>query len=525
MCDTLLRRTFSVGAALGLLLVPGCHVGEHASPYAEVIGVPLDEVPGLTVREHAVETEHSVVGYRYPLLGAGHPLSAEVRTAMAARQTAFLEELSGSGRPELRQDVSVVAASPEVIGVRLTAVSTAGMRETREASTLWFDAGAERVLPWTALFRDEAAVERAHVLLADVLQEHYHLPLADLPGVIGEAAVRAREEAEATDAGAEGGSASTDTAGAAGAGAGAEAAEEAARSGLLDVERAREVAQEWEGSPLEDLAFSTGGGLAVRMDPTQVPGAGGVAEVILPVEPEDAEEVLSELGFRARDAALTGPDPDVPLGDGSSDERDTLDCQRLKCVALTFDDGPGEHTDDLLDTLDEYDAKATFYVLGSLVGEFPEALERMAAEGHELGNHTWDHDDLSGKSAEAVESDMARTNRAVRDVIGSDPPSMRPPYGALNGTVRKSVGLPIILWDVDTMDWRSRDTDEVAAYAIEHSTSGSVVLFHDIHESSVRAIPDVLTELHRQGFHFVSVTELFDGTLEPGDVYTDARHE
>ncbi|MFI6575998.1 polysaccharide deacetylase family protein [Nocardiopsis sp. NPDC050513] len=514
----------SVGAALELLLVPGCHAGGHAPPYAEAIGIPPEEVPGLTVREHTVETEHSVVGYRYPLLGSGHPLSEEVRTAMAERQTAFLEELSGSGRPELRQDVSLVAASTEVVGARLTAVSTAGMRATREASTLWFDADTGRVLPWTALFRDEAAVERAHVHLADVLREHYHVPLAELPGVIGEAAVRAREEAEATDAGSEDGSESPDTAGA-GARARAEAAEETARSGLLDAERAREVAEAWDGSPLEDLAFSTGGGLAVRMDPTQVPGAGGVAEVVLPVGPEDAEEVLSELGFRAREAALSGPDPDVPLGDGSSDERDTLDCGRLKCVALTFDDGPGEHTDALMDTLGEYDATATFYVLGSLVDEFPEAVERMAAEGHELGNHTWDHDDLSGKSAEAIESDMARTNRAVRDVIGSDPPSMRPPYGALNGTVRKNVGLPIILWDVDTMDWRSRDTHEVAEYAIEHSTSGSVVLFHDIHESSVRAIPDVLTELHRQGFHFVSVTELFDGTLEPGDVYTDARHE
>ncbi|OLT27074.1 polysaccharide deacetylase [Nocardiopsis sp. CNR-923] len=514
----------SAGAALGLLLVPGCHVGGHAPPHAEAIGVPVEAVPGLAVGEHTVETEHSVVGYRYPLLGAGHPLSEEVRTAMAARQTAFLQELSGSGRPELRQDVSVVAASTEVVGARLTALSTAGMRETRESSTLWFDADSGRVLPWTALFRDEAAVERAHVHLAEVLQEHYHLPLAELPGVIGEAAARAREEVEATDAGSEDGSESTDTAGAAGAGARAEAAE-GARGGLLDVDRAREVAEAWEGSPLEDVAFSTGGGLAVRMDPTQVPGSGGVAEVVLPIEPEAAEEVLSELGFRAREAALSGPDPDVPLGDGSADERDTLDCQRLKCVALTFDDGPGEHTDALMDTLDEYDAKATFYVLGSLVDEFPEAVRRMASEGHELGNHTWDHDDLSGKSAESIESDMARTNRAVREVTGSDPPSMRPPYGSLNGTVRKNVGLPIILWDVDTMDWRSRDTDEVAGYAIEHSTSGSVVLFHDIHASSVRAIPDVLAELHRQGFHFVSVTELFDGTLEPGDVYTDARHE
>ncbi|WP_116246691.1 polysaccharide deacetylase family protein [Nocardiopsis sp. FIRDI 009] len=516
MAVTSLRRKVSVGAALGLLLVPGCHVAEHTQPHAEAIGFPVDEVPGATVGEHVVETDHSVVGYRYPLLGAGHPLTREVRTVMAERQTAFLEDLSGNGRPELRQDVSLLAASPQVVGARLTAVSTAGMRESREATTLWFDADSGAVLPWTALFRDEEAVERAHVLLADVLREDYDLPLADLPGVVGEAARRAEEEAGATDE-PESAEASPDTAGAAGAGA-------AAPTGAFDAEWAREAADAWSGSPLEDVAFSTAGGLAVRLDPTRMPGTGQVSDVMLPVAPEEAEELLSELGFHAREAALSGPDPDVFLEEGPSGEGGSLDCERLRCVALTFDDGPGEHTDALMDTLAEYDAQATFYVLGSLVEEFPEALERMAAEGHELGNHTWEHDDLSGMSAEDIEADMARTNAAVRDVIGVDPPSMRPPYGALNGTVRETVGMPIILWDVDTMDWRSRDTDEVAAHAIEHSTSGSVVLFHDIHESSVRAIPEVLDELHRRGFHFVTVTELFESGLEPGDVYTDARH-
>ncbi|MCY9783866.1 polysaccharide deacetylase family protein [Nocardiopsis sp. EMB25] len=517
---TSLRRNVTAGVALGLLLVPGCHAAEHRLPHAEAISLPFSDVPGAAVGEHVVETDHSVVGYRYPLLGAGHPLTEEVRTVMAARQTAFLEELSGSGRPELRQDVSLLAASQEVVGTRLTAVSTAGMRESRESSTLWFDAGSGAVLPWTALFRDEEAVERVHVLLADVLREDYHLPLADLPGVVGEAALRATEEPGAVEE-AEGAESSPDTAGAAGAGA----ARDGAPSGAFDAERAREAADAWSGSPLEDVAFSTAGGLTVRMDPTQVPGAGQVSDVMLPVEPQQAEELLSELGFHAREAALSGPDPDVFLEEGPSAEGGTLDCERLKCVALTFDDGPGEHTDALMDTLAEYDAQATFYVLGSLVEEFPEALERMAAEGHELGNHTWEHDDLSGMSAKDIEADMARTNAAVRDVIGVDPPSMRPPYGALNGTVRETVGLPIILWDVDTLDWRSRNTDEVAEHAISHSTSGSVVLFHDIHESSVRAIPDVLDELHRQGFHFVTVTELFEAGLEPGDVYTDARHE
>ncbi|MEE2043594.1 polysaccharide deacetylase family protein, partial [Nocardiopsis tropica] len=295
---------------------------------------------------------------------------------------------------------------------------------------------------------------------------------------------------------------------------------------LTDPEQAAEAAERWAGSPLEDLAFSTAGGLAVRMEAADVPGAGRVDEVLLPVEPGDAEELLSELGYHAREAALgrNTADEDFPLGGGLSARAGALDCERLKCVALTFDDGPGEHTDELLDILAEYDARATFYVLGSLVGEFPEPLERMAAEGHELGNHTWKHDDLAGMSGEAVRRDIERTNQAVKEVIGSDPPTIRPPYGSLNGTVREAVDQPLILWDVDTLDWQSRDTGAISEHALEHSVPGSVVLFHDIHETSVRAIPDVLSGLHREGYHFVTVTDIFGAdALTAGKVYTDAQ--
>lgn len=513
---TSLRRKLSVSAAVGLLLVSGCHAVEQELPYAEAVRTSPDDVAGMRARTVSVTTDDSVVSYRYPRLGGGHPLTVEAHTAMAERQTAFLEGLSGDGTPELHQDTAILAASPEVVGARLTATASSDGDETFEASTLWYDADSGKVLPWTSLFRDEEAIEQAHLALADVLEEGYDLPERQLPGLVGEVASGERT--------------------ASGDGASGDGQDEEGRDGeaegsapldLSDPGQAREAAGRWAESPLRDLAFSTAGGLAVRMDPDEVPGAGRGGEVLVPVEAADVEGLLSELGYQARQAALDGSglgDDALKDEEGLSAQGHTLDCQRLKCVALTFDDGPGEHTGKLLDSLAEYDARATFYVLGSLVDEFPEPVERMAEEGHELGNHTWKHDDLAQMSAKEIKKDIERTNEAVREVTGSDPPTIRPPYGSLNGTVRRSVDQPLVLWDVDTLDWRSRDTEDVSEQALDNTVPGSVVLFHDIHETSVEAIPDVLAGLHRQGYHFVTVTDIFGyQELAPGDVYTDAR--
>jgi peptidoglycan/xylan/chitin deacetylase (PgdA/CDA1 family) len=194
-------------------------------------------------------------------------------------------------------------------------------------------------------------------------------------------------------------------------------------------------------------------------------------------------------------------------------------------VALTFDDGPGKYTDELLDVLDEHDAKATFYVLGSNIDNFEDTVERMAEDGHEVGNHTWDHDDLATLSADQIKDDLERTDRAIADVTGEKPATMRPPYGSLSDTAREAIHHPILLWDVDTLDWQHRDSDKILDITLDETDQGSVVLFHDIHESSVDAIPDVLDELAEQDYEFVTVTDLFEDDLEPGTAYSDARPE
>lgn len=201
------------------------------------------------------------------------------------------------------------------------------------------------------------------------------------------------------------------------------------------------------------------------------------------------------------------------------------DCSKVKCVALTFDDGPGKYTDELLDVLDEYNANATFYLLGSNVGSYKDEVKRMAEEGHEVGNHTWKHDDLATLSADEIKEDAKRTDRAIAEVTGEKPRTMRPPYGSLNDTAREAIEQPIMLWDVDTLDWQNRDVDKILDITKDETADGSVILLHDIHETSVEAVPDLLDELTEDGYRFVTVSYLFDGELEAGTAYSDARSQ
>ncbi|MFD0478865.1 polysaccharide deacetylase family protein [Nonomuraea thailandensis] len=188
-----------------------------------------------------------------------------------------------------------------------------------------------------------------------------------------------------------------------------------------------------------------------------------------------------------------------------------MNCRRVKCVALTFDDGPGKYTDALLRSLAAYRARATFFVVGQNVAAYPGIVRRTHAAGHEIGSHTWSHPDLTKLSAAAVRSQFARTDRAIRAAIGITPKLVRPPYGAFNATVRSQAGRPVVMWSVDTLDWRYRNSAKVARKAIKAVRPGSVILFHDIHPSTVRAIPKVLKSLSKRGYRFVTVSQLFGG--------------
>ncbi|MFI7421210.1 polysaccharide deacetylase family protein [Nonomuraea sp. NPDC049684] len=202
-------------------------------------------------------------------------------------------------------------------------------------------------------------------------------------------------------------------------------------------------------------------------------------------------------------------------------EPDKPDCRKVKCVALTFDDGPGPYTGTLLDHLAKYRAHATFFVVGRNVGVHPDVVRRTVEAGHELGNHTWSHPDLTRLSPAAIRSQLARTDQAVKSAAGVVPGLVRPPYGATDGDVRRQAHRPLVLWSVDTLDWRYRDSARVARVSLKRVRPGSVILFHDIHPTTVKAVPRVLKGLSARGYRFVTVSELFGG--RPPKVVHNAR--
>lgn len=184
-------------------------------------------------------------------------------------------------------------------------------------------------------------------------------------------------------------------------------------------------------------------------------------------------------------------------------------------VALTFDDGPNPATTPkVLDILQRRGAKATFFVLGSNAGRNKQILARAVAEGHEIGSHTWSHSNLTKLSQAALRSEIDRTSAVIQEATGHRPSVLRPPYGATNAhmidMIASQYGMPSILWDVDTQDWKHPGVDVVVQRVLSKTKSGSIILLHDIHSSTVDAVDRVVAGLQARGFTLVTVSELID---------------
>jgi peptidoglycan/xylan/chitin deacetylase (PgdA/CDA1 family) len=195
-------------------------------------------------------------------------------------------------------------------------------------------------------------------------------------------------------------------------------------------------------------------------------------------------------------------------------------------VALTFDDGPsGALTEQLLDGLRDRGARATFFLCGYRMDQYPSALDRYIAEGHEVGVHSTVHTDLTQLTAAQVHQDMEETAQKIQDALGVRPTLMRPPGGAYDDGVLKeaaSEGLSVVLWSVDPRDWACHDAGTVARTMTRQAGNGDIILMHDMSESSVRAALRLVDTLQAQGYSFVTVSELaqLSGTvLEAGAAY------
>ncbi len=199
-------------------------------------------------------------------------------------------------------------------------------------------------------------------------------------------------------------------------------------------------------------------------------------------------------------------------------------------VALTFDDGPSKYTDRLLDCLQKYNVKATFFMVGSCVGRYPDAVKRMAEFGCELGNHSYDHPFLSRLSQSARKSQISRTSEAIKNACGQYPTLVRLPYGdgAFSNSVLSGLGYPSIYWSVDTKDYMHTGSPQYTVNAVlSHVRDGDIVLLHDLHRSTVIAAESIIPALIKRGYQLVTVSELAEykgkTKLQAGKTYKGFR--
>lgn len=203
--------------------------------------------------------------------------------------------------------------------------------------------------------------------------------------------------------------------------------------------------------------------------------------------------------------------------DGKYDET-----KQRPMIALTFDDGPGEYTEELLNCLVENNAKATFFMLGQNVEAYPEIAKKVSDAGMELGNHSYSHPDLVTIGAEAAAQQVSNTDAALKAATGFEATVMRPPGGSFNDSVKAAIDHPLIIWSIDTRDWATKSEDQTYQVVMDNAQDGSVVLMHDIHEWSVKAAIRMIPDLIAKGFKLVTVSELAEAkgeTLQSGNAY------
>ena len=189
-------------------------------------------------------------------------------------------------------------------------------------------------------------------------------------------------------------------------------------------------------------------------------------------------------------------------------KRDLTQFKNKKLIAFTFDDGPSDYTEILLNGLNKYNAKVTFFTLGSRVNYYNEILKRAYEEGNQIGSHTFSHDNLIKLSYNQINNEVNNSNEAIRKIIGVDSTVFRPPYGNVNDLVKMNVNVPIIMWNVDTLDWQYRDKETVKNNIITTVDDGDIILLHDIYLSSVEGALLAMDELYKKDFAFVTIEEM-----------------
>ncbi|MEW9553896.1 polysaccharide deacetylase family protein [Nonomuraea sp. NPDC050783] len=511
-----MHKTRSVaGIALLVLSAGGCGLAA-ASPERDVM-VPAEptlidfvdpaSVPGLsprTLTDGRAARGSRYVHIAYPELADAPALGRALREQARRQLRDFREragdEITGGPRPELNVDWQLAAASPQAVAVRLRSGEFTGTGWENSTRTLWYDPRAGRATGSAGLLAGGDALRRLAALVRQQL-----------------------------------------------------------KSRGAQVER-NEVTG--EGDQFDSMAFNRDGDLVVEFDDCQLaPCRLGRLAVAVPAG--RATPLLSEFGRRAQQATAerhnpappqsapsqaapsqtapsrtapsqVAPSQTAPSGTtpkaapsrgpaAAGGRAGGVNCATAKCVALTFADGPGPYTAELLDVLRREGARATFFVVGASAAAQPGLLRRMSAEGHLVGNHSWTHTDLSKQSSAKIADSLERTRGAVAAATGQSPTLVRPPYGAVGKDLRnvaREKGYALVAGDVDTADQRGGTTPDIADRGVRGAHPGAIIMMHDIRRESVAAVPDILKRLRGKGYSFVTVPELYGPAgMQAGHLY------
>lgn len=240
-------------------------------------------------------------------------------------------------------------------------------------------------------------------------------------------------------------------------------------------------------------------------------GPGGIkSEPVTPVTPEElaAQEAVQAAAQQSTGQSQTtdGIDPSKPM------------------VALTFDDGPQPSVGNrIMDCLAQYGGKATFFMVGERVGSYKTEVQRMVAEGHEVANHTMNHKYLQKLGAAQIQAQVNNGNDAIQAACGVRPTLLRLPGGNHNATVLANAGMPMIQWNVDTLDWKTRNADKTVAAVLNHVKDGDIILMHELYGATGDAVARIVPELHKRGFQMVTVSQMAAAkgrSLEAGKLYS-----
>ncbi|MFK0074682.1 polysaccharide deacetylase family protein [Arthrobacter woluwensis] len=270
----------------------------------------------------------------------------------------------------------------------------------------------------------------------------------------------------------------------------------------------------------QDLSFTTTGDLEVKIGPG-ILASMAKGSFLATVHRPDA--FLSPLGEETK-AAFAEQSRSRPHGTSAASppatpEAPHINCAVKKCLALTFDDGPGPYTAQILQTLRSKNAKATFFMLGPAAQSQPGLVRQIADQGMDIGDHSWTHPQFTQLSPAQVKREIDSQAEVIRGITGRRPIGVRPPYGAFNRTTPRE-GFPFILWDVDTEDWKNRNAAITTQRALAGARRGSIILMHDIHPSTAKALPGIIDQLQQQGYSLVTISDLMPNMSPNGAYYS-----